>query len=146
MAKLLLNRGMIEDRVTDIRNCLIEMYKLGKLPREEFLSDVRNWAACETFLRHALEDIFDIGRHILARIGGFESGIEYKSIAKGLSDKGVVSREMGEKLAPIAGYRNRLVHFYKEVTPEEIYDIIQTDLPDIEDFIREIENFLEANR
>jgi len=146
MAKLLLNRGMIGDRLTNIRNCLIEMHKLGKLSKEEFLSDVRNWAACETFLRHALEDIFDIGRHILARIGGFESGIEYKSIARGLSDKGVISREMGEKLVPIAGYRNRLVHLYKEITPGEIYDIIQSDLPDIENFIREIEVFLEANR
>ena len=145
MAKLSLNREMIENRLTNMRNCLIEMHKLAKLFKGEFLSDVRNWAACETFLRHALEDVFDIDRHILARIGGFESGLEYKSIAKGLGDKGVVSQEMAQKLVPIAGYRNRLVHFYQEITPEELYDIIQNDLPDIEDFITEIENFLEAN-
>ena len=146
MAKLSLNRQMVEDRLTNMRNCLIEMYKLAKLPKKEFLAEVRNWAACETFLRHGLEDIFDIGRHILARIGGFRSGLEYKSIAKGLGDKGVVSQEMAKKLAPIAGYRNRLVHFYQEISPEELYDIIQNDLPDIEDFMREIENFLEANQ
>jgi uncharacterized protein YutE (UPF0331/DUF86 family) len=145
MPKSSLNRDMIEDRLTNIRNCLIEMHKLSTIPQEEFLSDVRNWAACETFLRHALEDIFDIGRHILARIGGFELGLEYKSIAKGLSDKSVVSREMAEKLVPIAGYRNRLVHFYQEITPAELYHIIRNELPDIERFIREIETFLRAS-
>lgn len=145
MPKLSLNREMMENRLTNIRNCFIEMYKLAKLSKEEFLSDVRNWAACETFLRHALEDMFDIGRHILARIGGFESGLEYKSIAKGLGDKGVVSQEMAEKLVPIAGYRNRLVHFYQEIMPEELYGIIRSDLPNIEDFIREIEKFLKVN-
>ena len=52
MAKLSLNREMIEARLANIRNCLIEMYKLAELSKEEFLSDVRNWAACEieTFL------------------------------------------------------------------------------------------------
>lgn len=145
MARLSLNREMIESRVTNIRNYLVEMYKLVKLSKDEFLSDVRNWAACETFLRHALEDMFDIGRHILARIGGFELGLEYKSIAKGLGDKGVVSRKMAEKLIPIAGYRNRLVHFYHEITPEELYDIIQNNLQDIEEFIIEIQGFLQAN-
>ena len=79
MPTLSLNRQVVGSRLTNIRNCLIEMRTLGELPKEEFLSDVRNWAACETFLRHALEDIFDIGRHILARIGGFEMGLEYKS-------------------------------------------------------------------
>jgi len=47
MAKLSLNREMIEARLANIRNCLIEMYKLAELSKEEFLSDVRNWAACE---------------------------------------------------------------------------------------------------
>ncbi len=146
MARLPLNREMIENRLTNIRNNLIEMNKFARLSKDEFLSDVRNWAACETFLRHALEDMFDIARHILARIGGFELGFEYKSIAKGLEVKGVVSQKMAEKLIPIAGYRNRLVHFYHEITPEELYEIIQSNLQDIEEFITEIEGFLKANR
>ena len=52
---------------------------------------------------------------------------------------------MAQRLVPLAGYRNRLVHFYQEISPKELYDIIQNDLPDIEDFIREIDSFLKAN-
>jgi len=100
MAKLSLNRQMIEDRLIDMRDCLIEMYGLAKLPEEDFLADVRNWAACETFLRHALEAIFDIGRHILARIGRFQAGLEYKSIARGLGDNGVISQKWPKGWSP----------------------------------------------
>jgi uncharacterized protein YutE (UPF0331/DUF86 family) len=32
----------------------------------------------------------------------------------------------------LAGYRNRLVHFYQEVTPEELYQICKEELGDVE--------------
>lgn len=38
----------------------------------------------------------------------------------------------------MAGYRNRMVHFYDEVTPEELYQIVQDDIKDIEEHRYEI--------
>lgn len=32
----------------------------------------------------------------------------------------------------LAGYRNRLVHFYHEVSPEELYEICRQRLADLE--------------
>ena len=37
-------------------------------------------------------------------------------------------------LLEMAGYRNRLVHFYFEVSPEELYQILQNNLDDVERF------------
>lgn len=42
------------------------------LSEEEFLSDNRNYAATESYLRRALEAIFDICRHILSKMYGFK--------------------------------------------------------------------------
>ena len=36
----------------------------------------------------------------------------------------------------MAGYRNRLVHFYDEVTSEELHGIIQNQLSDLETFAK----------
>ena len=47
-----------------------------------------------------------------------------------------------EKLEKMAGYRNRLVHYYKEISSEELYEILQNDLGDLEKFLKEIEKFL----
>ena len=44
----------------------------------------------------------------------------------------------------VAGYRNRMVHFYREVTPEELYGIVLNHLKDLDRFIKEIAAFLKA--
>ena len=44
----------------------------------------------------------------------------------------------------MAGYRNRMVHFYKEVMPEELYQIVVNNLGDFERFNREIVSFIKA--
>ena len=45
-------------------------------------------------------------------------------------------------LITMAGYRNRMVHFYREVTPQELYQIAKDNLKDIEHFTREIALFI----
>lgn len=35
----------------------------------------------------------------------------------------------------LAGYRNRMVHFYHEITPKELYEICSGELEDIEEEI-----------
>jgi len=42
------------------------------------------------------------------------------------------------------GYRNRLVHFYREITSEELYEIITSHLGDFERFSQEIVSFIKA--
>src|SRR3990172_9952062 len=63
------------------------------------------------YLRKSLEAVFDIGRHILAKTYGFRE-IEYKAIARELGNRGVISEGLSEVLIQMAGYRNRMVHFY----------------------------------
>ncbi|HCY18705.1 MAG TPA: hypothetical protein DHU69_02870 [Deltaproteobacteria bacterium] len=111
------------------------------MTKEEFLSDRRNPPFVECYLRRGLEAVFDIGRHILAKVSGFKE-IEHKTIAKELGKKGVITEELSETLYMMAGYRNRMVHFYKEIAPEELYQIITNHLDDLERFNREIVTFM----
>ena len=56
---------------------------------------------------------------------------EYKQIASGLEKAGVLSHRQARLLAILAGYRNRMVHFYHEVTSEELYEICRGELGDL---------------
>jgi len=47
-----------------------------------------------------------------------------------------------EKLSKMAGYRKRLVHFYDEVSVEELYLIIHTRLNDFQEFLSFIKDLL----
>jgi uncharacterized protein YutE (UPF0331/DUF86 family) len=95
-----------------------------------FLTDRHKIAAAESYLRRALEALFDIGRHILAKKFAYPA-TEYKEIAKALSDKGVLVEKETELMRKMAGYRNRMVHFYHEITPEELHEICLDHLNEI---------------
>ena len=132
----------LEKNLSLIQELLSGLRGLSMMPEEDFLSDKRNPAAAESYLRRSLESVFDIGRHILAKSYGFKE-LEYKNIALELGEKGVVDKEYARVLLKMAGYRNRMVHLYQEVTPKEIYSILKKHLSDIERFISEISGFIE---
>jgi len=138
-----LNTARILELVRFIETCLQEIRPFSKMPKEEFLADRKNSPFLESYLRRALEAVFDIGRHILAKTSGFKE-IEYKAIAKQLGEKKIITRELSDTLYVMAGYRNRMVHFYKEVTPEELHYIAVNRLEDIDRFNREIVAFIRA--
>ncbi|MBU2602439.1 MAG: DUF86 domain-containing protein [Actinobacteria bacterium] len=89
---------------------------------EAFRSDPRDAAAAESYLRRALEALLDLGRHILAKALA-ERTLEYKQIAVALRRTGVLDEACSDILVDMAGYRNRLTHFYDEVTTAELFDI-----------------------
>ena len=135
----------IEKDISIIQEFLSELRNLATLSKEDFMSDKRNPAAAESYLRRSLEAVFDIGRHILSKTYGIKD-IEYKNIARELGEKGIVNKEYAGVLTKMAGYRNRMVHLYHEVRPEELYEILGRHLEDIESFNSEIVRFLEDYR
>ena len=137
-----LNTKLIQDRLGFVVGCVERLRHLSKLGPDDFLID-DNPAIAESYLRRSLEAIFDIGRHISAKHAG-KAAVEYKEIARLLARNTVVSKGLSKKLVLMAGYRNRMVHFYHEVTDEELYTILTTNLPDIRKFIQEMGAFLEA--
>ena len=72
----------------------------------------------------------DLGRHVLAK--GFGRGIsEYKGIASGLEEAAVLDKRDSAILKVLAGYRNRMVHFYHEISDKELFEICSSQLSDI---------------
>lgn len=139
-----LNIKLIEDRLGFINKAVARLKRLSYIDERDFLDD-DNPAIAESYLRRSLEAIFDIGRHIIAKTAG-KGIVEYKEIASALGDRGVITKQLAERLRLMAGYRNRLVHFYHEVNDRELYLITKSNLADIEDFVKEMKTFIESYR
>jgi uncharacterized protein YutE (UPF0331/DUF86 family) len=118
--------------------------KLRTLPLEDeaaFFADMRNEGAAESYLRRALEALLDLGRHILAK--GFGEGVsEYKEIARRLGNCRVLTDREASLLEEMAGYRNRMVHFYHEISSRELYEICATRLGDIDSVLEGFKRWL----
>ncbi len=126
-----INERVVAERVLWIRQMIEAIRDLPTGEKKEFLRNRHNVAAAESYLRRALEALFDFGRHILAKRFGYPA-TEYKEIADRLLEKKVMTEQQATIMRKMAGYRNRMVHFYHEITPEELWDICSNHLADIE--------------
>jgi uncharacterized protein YutE (UPF0331/DUF86 family) len=139
-----LRAKVIVERSSWVKNMLASVRSLPLDSLETFRADPRNVAAAESYLRRALEALFDLGRHILGK--GFGRAIsEYKEISRALVQQKVMSEENGRTLNKIAGYRNRMVHYYQEISSQELYEILTHDLKDIEDLFSVILKWIQQH-
>jgi uncharacterized protein YutE (UPF0331/DUF86 family) len=126
-----INGSIVADKTAVVRRMLAAMATLPLGSEAEFLANPHHAAAGESYLRRALEALLDLGRHLLAK--GFGLPVtEYKEIAAGLRDRKALAPDLASILVEMAGYRNRLVHFYDEVTPSELYRILVERRQDLE--------------
>jgi len=88
--------------------------------------------------------LFDLSRNILGKGWGI-AVTEYKEIAKELVKVGILTDEEGVVLRQLAGYRNRMVHFYNEITHQELYEICTLQLNDIEFILDKIITWLKLH-
>jgi len=128
-------KGLISQKIVVAKLAVIDdMFRgIDTLPlssESEFSRDSRMVAAGESFLRRALEALLDLGRHVLAKGFGIPVA-EYAAIADQLTAQQIVPQDLGSKLKLMAGYRNRLVHGYEEVSPTELYGILTRQVVDI---------------
>jgi uncharacterized protein YutE (UPF0331/DUF86 family) len=126
-----INKKVVIDRISWIKRMLELISALPLDKRENFLSDHRNIASAESYLRRALEALFDLSRHILVKEFGVPA-VEYKEVARLLAEKKVISQKECELLLRMAGYRSRMAHFYHEISPDELYEICKEHLDEIE--------------
>jgi uncharacterized protein YutE (UPF0331/DUF86 family) len=136
--------SVVSDRAAIIGQMLAGVASLPLGSEAEFLADPRMVAAGESFLRRGLEALFDIGRHVLAK-GFGDPAADYKAIAQRLGDHSVIEPSQVERLRAMAGYRNRLVHFYDEVTPAELYRILTGHAGDLREILAAFRAWIAAH-
>jgi uncharacterized protein YutE (UPF0331/DUF86 family) len=124
----------VVQKAAQVRGMLAGIERLPLSDPTAFEADPRNAASAESYLRRALEALLDLGRHILAK-GIGQGPAEYKEVAIALARAQVLDESRGALLVRLAGYRNRLVHFYDEVSDEELLEICTQHAGDIGDLL-----------
>jgi uncharacterized protein YutE (UPF0331/DUF86 family) len=137
----MIDKEKIKTKIDIIQENIRELKKLKSLKLDELSTSKRDLAAAKYFIRTAIEAMIDIGSHIVAKklFGVPNTNVEVMLILK---EKGVLSKENISTYVKMVKYRNRLTHFYYELTPDEIFDIIQNKLSDFEKYIAEILKYL----
>jgi uncharacterized protein YutE (UPF0331/DUF86 family) len=134
-----INEKVISGRIGWITNMIARIKELPLTDFNSFINDKRNIASAESYLRRAIE-----GRHILAKGFGKSAG-EYKEIAVMLHEAGILDENGKSILSRMAGYRNRMVHYYNEISDKELFDICSNKLSDINIILNYITKWINNN-
>jgi uncharacterized protein YutE (UPF0331/DUF86 family) len=141
MPSVRLHAKIVLERLRWVRQMVLSIQNLPLDTLATFTADPRTPAAAESYLRRGLEALLDLGRHLLAK-GYGQAVSEYKAIAHGLGSVGVLDAAEVKLLREMAGYRNRMVHFYDKVSVEELYEICTEGLTDIERIVATLERWI----
>ena len=139
-----ISRVVVADKIALVRRMLDGIRSLPLDSVGAFTHDPRMVAAGDSYLRRALEALLDLARHVLAKSFA-RAPAEYAEVARELGEVGVVDAGLAAKLVLMARYRNRMVHFYDEITDEELFGILTGQLRDIEDVMSAVTSWLAAN-
>jgi len=140
----MINHSLIKERISEIRQAIEGLKSLAALEKNEFLGDL-NWCDSAKYkLIVAIEAAISICNHIAAR--KFKKAPEsYADCFLMLGDLKVISKELSEKLSNMAKFRNMLVHIYWQIDNEKVYEILNNNLIDLEDYIKELKKFIQNN-
>lgn len=138
----MLDRAVIEDRIKEIRKRRKLLQEYAQMSFEKFSSELQIYELALRHLQVAIQACIDTGKHIAA-VNNFEAPEKSSKIFSVLAKHKIIKRSLAERLNQAGGVRNILVHEYLGVDLKKIYEHLQKDLADFDQFVVEIGRYLE---
>ena len=111
----------IERRLDELSERLARLAPLRDRPQTDFASEPYLRDIVERNLEVAAQCCIDICHRIIV-IEGAQKPRDYREAILRMGELGVLPLDFADRLAPIAGFRNILVHEYLAVDWDEVYD------------------------
>ncbi|MBP8000655.1 MAG: DUF86 domain-containing protein [Chloroflexi bacterium] len=134
----------IAARLSRIADALQALQVWRELTLAEFLADSIIQLATERQIQVAIQAALDIGSILLAAASS-QIPTTYKEIFTFLANQQIIPLPLAEKLVRMAGFRNILVHMYLDVDMSKLYQFLQNDLGDFEEYAHHVAEYLEKN-
>ncbi|MFP4656586.1 MAG: type VII toxin-antitoxin system HepT family RNase toxin [Candidatus Woesearchaeota archaeon] len=134
------DRRRVLQKLEEMENYVHEIKEL--LPsREVYSSDLKSKRACEKTIELAIESLIDVASMLISyeRLGTPE---DEDSIFEILDKKKVITKNLKKRLTTMKGFRNIIVHRYGEIDDDLVYDFLENELKDFEDFVSQITKFI----
>jgi uncharacterized protein YutE (UPF0331/DUF86 family) len=131
----MVKKDIIAARLEKLREYLHTLRAVRKYDLDRFKKDPFIHGTAERYLHLAIECLLDIGNHIIAD-RGYPKPETYSEILEILAEKGTVPRELCQKMAGMAAFRNVLVHDYLRLDQERVYRILQEQIDNFEELAR----------
>ncbi len=130
-------RDLILNRFKKMDDLVKQLEEIKKYDRQEFQTNFLLNLSAQRALETCINICIDIGNHVLSlnRNGKPET---YSEIFIELSKLNIINDNLRDKLIQMTKFRNLIRHMYMEIDNDKVYDILQTDLNDFNQFKKQI--------
>ncbi len=137
----MIDRHFIETKLSYIQSYCVELDNILVFTDIEIKRDFIKLRALERILQLIVDEIIDINNHII-RYYPLSIPEDFQSSFKVLAERKIFPEEFAEKIAPVVGLRNRLVHRYEKINIDLLLQAIRKNKEDFNEYTRYIFNFI----
>lgn len=120
----------VESKLDALRANLEQLDQIPHSTYEEFAADFRNVAAALYLLQTSIQALIDVAGYVVASRGLATPRTSHE-IFERLEEAGAVPEGTAAVVAPMIGFRNRVVHLYDRVDPRRVHEILVTHRSDL---------------
>jgi uncharacterized protein YutE (UPF0331/DUF86 family) len=139
----MIHREVIDRHLKDLEKMVAALQLHQSKSLDELRADQLVSLAVEHALQRAIQNLLDIGMHLLSG-AGINDWDDYRGAILKLGETGVLPPAFAEHISGMAGLRNILVHGYLEIDIEKVWDILHHRLDDFRTFARHVVEYLEG--
>lgn len=129
----MVNRSIISRKGSSIEEHLRRIKDLPLTSLDVFKKNTNIQDILLFNLTQAIQNCIDIAAHIVSDEGWGVPGTQSEMFDI-LAGKGVISKELGESLIAVVGFRNRVIHEYEKLNLDIVYKVWQERIRDIEEY------------
>ncbi|WP_291320099.1 DUF86 domain-containing protein [Desulfonatronospira sp.] len=137
----MVNQDIVLRLLASIEGFVSDLRQAEDITYQRFMHNIRDQRFVERTLQIAVEACMDVAHHIISDEKWREPD-SYADAFSVLAENGVITMEQAERYALMARFRNRIVHYYEKVEPEQVFAIFKKHLGDFDDFAASIRNWM----
>ncbi len=137
----MINTQFVTEKLDLVKMYYQEIQRILDVSPEKIKKDFIRFYALERVFQLAVDEVIDINNHII-RSRDFSAPDNFQSTFLILAENEVLPKEFAEKMAPVVGLRNRLVHRYEKIDKKLFLEMAIKEKEDFKEYIKFIEKYL----
>lgn len=138
------NKAFVTGKLTEIKKYQNELRELLNFNDKDILNDSGKMHIAERLLQLIVDTILDINQHFIKELE-LEVAEDFQSTFYILGKHKVIPEDFANKIAPVVGLRNRVVHRYDTLNENLFIKSLRENYRDFDLYIQIIQKRLEEN-
>lgn len=139
----MLNKDLIKIKIRGIQEYILEAEPILSLPKDVIISNIEKLRALERNFQLIVDAMLDINIHFIRELE-FSSPGDLKNTFMILAEGKIISLDFAQKISPVVGLRNILVHGYEKVDRNLFIDSFQKNKQDFNNYLVFINSYLQS--